>query len=141
MNSLIRIGLCMMLCFIASSKADDESSEQHRSSERCDMWEKVLSGEMKDRTVMLVEEGCSGFANGLRDSIDIVLPNGSRTTAFIYEDAGWNAAFYGHTAPTVAWLAHDRLRISFGAVAAIQKKLDKVGDLVIEYEIGHVLYK
>jgi hypothetical protein len=126
---------------IIVGKADGMSPESHQPVERCDKWEKVLSNQRMDRKVVLVEEGCSGFSNGLRDSIAIVFPNGRRVTVLTYEDAGWDADFFGHTRPSVAWIAHDRLKISIGAVSAIEKKVGKTHDVVVEFDIGHVIYK
>lgn len=126
---------------IAVGQAAGVPPAVHRPAERCDKWTKVLSSQRTDRKVLLVEEGCSGVSNGLRDSIVIAFPNGTRITALTYEDAGWNADFFGHTAPSVEWIAHDRLKISIGAVSAIQKKVDRIHDVIIEYNIGHVIYK
>jgi hypothetical protein len=141
MKILIKLWVCMMGCLMVIGEAvAGMPPGAHQSPERCDKWEKVLSNQRTDRKVILVEGGCSGFSNGLGDSIVIVFPTGTRITALTYEDAGWNADFFGHTAPSVEWIAHDRLKISIGAVSAIQKKVDRIHDVIIEYSIGHVIY-
>ncbi len=141
MKILTKLWICVVGFLVAVGTAAGMPPQAHQSAERCDKWEKVLSNQRTDRRVILVEEGCSGFSNGLMDSIAIVFPNGTRVTALTYEDASWNADFFGHTAPSVEWIAHDRLRISIGAVSAIQKEVDRIHDVVIEYNIGHVIYK
>lgn len=67
--------------------------------------------------------------------------DGTRATIFQYEDASWNAAHYGHTKPVIEWMGDNRLKISVGAVGAIEKKIDKMRDIDIEYNVEHVLYK
>jgi hypothetical protein len=141
MKIMTKLWICMVGFLMIVGKAAGAPPEVHQPAERCDKWEKVLSDQRTDRRVVLVEEGCSGFSNGLKDSIAIVFPNGARVIALTYEDAGWNADFFGHTAPSVKWIAHDRLRISIGAVSAIQKKVNRIRDVIIDYNIGHVIYK
>ena len=110
------------------------------SGTRCDTWESVLSNQQKDHTVMLIEEGCSGFDNEVTMTIALATPNGHKTTVFVWGDASSYVAFQGRTAPAVDWPAPNRLRISIGAIADIQKQVDKVADITIEYDIGHVIY-
>ena len=141
MTAIVRIAICSALCAIASRSGAHESASPTLPSERCDKWEQPQPKDAHGRTVVVVEEGCSGLANGTRVVIDLVLSDGTRTTIFTYQDASWNAAYYGQTTPTLEWIGDNRLRISIGAVAAIEKKSEKLGDIYIEYNIGHVLYK
>lgn len=141
MKILTKLWICTMSFLMVVASAAGAPPKAYYPAERCDKWEKVLSNQRPDRKVILVEEGCSGFSNGLKESIAIVFPDGARVTALTYEDAGWNAEFFGHTAPSVKWITHHRLKISIGAVSAIQKKIGRIRDVLVEYDIGHVIYK
>lgn len=107
--------------------------------EHCDKWEQVLSRGEHNPTVLLVEEGCSGFENGVTYAIDISPANAERATVFKYVDASWNAKYRNQTAPHVEWTGPHHLKISIGAVAAIDTKLDRIGQIDVSYDIGHVL--
>lgn len=109
--------------------------------ERCDTWTRELSKDDLGHTVWLIEEGCSGFSNGMKVAIALSQSSGAKTTFFKFEDVSWNAAYYGHTTPSVKWIAPNYLEVSVGAVADIEQKLDRVSEVVIEYKIGHVLEK
>jgi hypothetical protein len=128
------LAVCMMLAFDAADKS------RGGPTERCDRWESVLSNERQIK-LLLVQDGCSGFSNGLRVSIDIVLSDGTRTTIFRYQDTSWNANYYNQTTPTAKWIGEHQLKISIGAVAVVEIKLEKVGTVDIEYDIGHVIHK
>lgn len=141
MKVLIAIAVCAAVCTMASCGSADGQTSQQRPSERCDKWEQRLPKDAHGRTVVIVENGCSGFSNGLRVAIDLVLSDGTRVTIFEYEDASWNAAYYGQTRPAIEWIGDNRLKISVGAVGAVEKKIDKMRDIYIEYHIGHILYK
>lgn len=113
---------------------------QSQPSTKCDKWEHVLS-KKNGQAVLLVEEGCSGFVNGAMMTIELRTPSGRKIEFFKYEDASWNAGYYGKTDPTVKWTDAKRLKISIGAVDYIHKKLGKAGDVDVEYAIEHVLGK
>jgi hypothetical protein len=138
MKQVLTFVIVVAICMTFVCNAADEPRGQ--PTEKCDKWESVLSNE-KEITVLLVQEGCSGPSNGMRVAIDIALSDGTRTTIFRYQDASWNANYYNQTTPSVKWVGEHRLRISIGAVAAIEKKLETIGAVNVEYDIGHVLYK
>ena len=140
-NKRARLGMLLTLCAVSACNAGPVSMEPVDTHTKCDKWERTLSKGRQEGDILLVEEGCSGFSNGERFSIDITLPNGKRTTIFQYEDASWSPEYHQMTTPSVDWLGQNRLKISIGAVTAIVKKLDKVGDIHIEYDVGHVIYK
>lgn len=108
---------------------------------RCDRWEHALSHSGSGVMVLLVELGCSGFANQDIISIDMRLKNGKRITFFQYEDASWNPAYYNQTTPSAEWIDTNHLGISIGAVDYIHKQLKVVDNVNIEYDIKHVLEK
>jgi hypothetical protein len=124
---------------ILACEGNDGSSLPAGADTKCDRWEKVLSEDNPDATLYLVEEGCSGFSNGMTVAIEISPRNGRRSTLFKYQDASWNASYSGQTTPTATWIDKDLLRISIGAVDTIDEKLEKAGDVTVEYQVGHVI--
>jgi len=143
MNMLSKIAVYLVLVWaLALFGGQERSFAGDQPSERCDKWEgRPLPSDKHGRTVIVVEEGCSGFANGASFSIDLVFSDGTRTTIFKYEDASWNAAYYGQTTPVIEWVGDNHLRISIGTVTAVQRKVEKLRDVRIDYNIGHVLDK
>jgi hypothetical protein len=141
MKVLFRVAVYVGMWAMASCGGADRQLSQHQQPERCDKWERRLPKDAHGRTVVVVEQGCSGFSNGLRIAIDLAFADGTRATIFQYEDASWNAAYYGQSTPVIEWIGNDRLKISVGAVGAIEKEIDRLRDVAIEYHIGHVLYK
>lgn len=144
MNVLFRLVSFLIIAGIASCSSASEQSSQHGPdgpTTRCDKWERPLPKDSQGRTVVIVENGCSGFYNGVKVAIDLVFADGTRTTVFEYKDASWNAAYYGQTAPVVEWTGDSRLKISVGAVAAVERKIEKLRDVEIQYNIGTILYK
>lgn len=141
MKSLSIIGILFAACVIGACNAADTSYNKIGPQTKCDSWEKVLSEDEKSRTILLVEDGCSGLVNSVKYSVVIASSGGHRVTVFKYDDASWSPLYHDQTTLTVEWLTHNRLRISIGAVEAIEMQLSKTGDIDIEYRINHVLSK
>lgn len=77
----------------------------------------------------------------VRVSIDLEVSPGSRTSVFTFADGFWNAKNMNLASPTVLWINKHKLSISIGAVAAVYKKVERVGDIEISYRIDHVLFE
>jgi hypothetical protein len=139
MRNLLR-ALTTSACLAFSACDASDSAEVAKSPHtQCEKWEKVISRENSDAVLYLVEEGCSGLSNGMRVAVEVSPRNGQRIAVFKYQDASWDADYYGKTTPTVEWLDKKRLKISIGAVDTIEVKLETAGDIRIEYHIDHVI--
>lgn len=141
MNKVRTFGIYSIISVVAFSAAPSHGS-QPRIPERCDTWAQVLSKDNPGYIVWSIEEGCSGFSND--DTVALALSQATDTTRrifFKFDDASWNVTFHGKTDPSVKWISRNRLEVSIGAVGAVLQKLDKVGNIMITYHIGHVLYK
>ena len=121
-------------CSASSGRSADASRRL-----KCDTWEDVIAADEWQRTVYLVQEGCSGLSNGLNVSIDLALPDGKRTTVLAFADGSWDLRYAGKASPIVTWTGKNRLDITIGAVGAIFRKVDRVGDIEIAFRIEHVL--
>jgi hypothetical protein len=139
MKRMQRLGFYSLICAAICATYALETEAQPPRLEGCDTWERELSKDDLGHTVWLIEEGCSGFSNGARVAIAISKSAGVKTTFFKFEDVSWNAAYHGQTTPSVKWIAPNYLEVSIGAIADVEKKLDRVGDVIITYKIGHVL--
>jgi hypothetical protein len=104
------------------------------------LWEEVLLVDEWKRTLYLVREGCSGLSNGLNVAVDLDVPQRGRTRIFAYADGSWDLRYSELSSlPTTTWADRDSLLISVGVVGAIHEKLERVGDIRIDYRIGHIL--
>jgi hypothetical protein len=141
MNAIYRLIVYSFACTVMCAVCFLVAVAQLPPAERCDTWLHVLSKDNPEHTVWYVEEGCSGFSNGDTVSLALSQTNGTRTVFFTFDDASWDVEFHGQTDPSIKWTARNHLEVSVGAVGAVVKKLDKVGEVSITYNIGHVLYK
>ncbi len=141
MKRMQRLGIYSLIFAVLWCTCAPETGAQLPPLERCDTWKRELSKDDLGHTVWLIEEGCSGFSNGMKVAIAISLSDGAETTFFKFEDVSWNPAYRGQTTPSVKWIAPNYLEVSIGAVADVEQKLDRVGDVIITYNIGHVLGK
>ena len=141
MKRMQRLGIYSLICAAIWGAWIVETAAQLPPLERCDTWDRELSKDDLGHTVWLIEEGCSGFSNGMKVAIALSQSGGAKTTFFKFEDVSWNPAYHGQTTPSVKWIAPNYLEVSIGAVADVEQRLDRVDDVIITYKIGHVLEK
>jgi hypothetical protein len=142
MRRVRRLGIYLLICAaFCGGYALETVAQVPPPRERCDTSAKALSQDDQGRTVWLIEEDCTGLASSVTFTIALSRGAGPKTPFFKFEDASWNADYYGKTTPSAKWIARDHLEITIGAVATVLQKLDKAGNVTITYHIGHVLYE
>jgi hypothetical protein len=132
-------GVAATALLLVSCSPSSKFAGESTGDVKCDTWEDILLHDERRPTVYIVRQGCSGLSNGLDIAIDLDVGNGRRTTAFVFADGSWDLRYTDQASPIAKWIDENSLLISVGAVGAIHKKLDKVGDVRITYRIDHVL--
>ena len=106
----------------------------------CDTFKDNLYTDQTGRSVISVREICSGIANSDNVSIDLYLPPKHRSTIFRFGTAYSFVTNSEEADLKITWLDPKTLKISVGKVAFVKSKVDRVGDIHIQYEIGSVVF-
>jgi hypothetical protein len=90
--------------------------------------------------VEVSETGCDGVAASDTMAVDLVTHAGKKPMTIVqYERKNADSDLFRQDAPpTVTWLAENRLNISIGMIASLDKLIDEKNGVRIDYHIGAI---
>lgn len=107
----------------------------------CNTFANPVSKNQAGYSIVLVQTLCDGIASSDDMSVDLYSPSGRRSTVFAFE-AAHSLVRNGRSAdPEIVWIDQNTLKISIGRVGSVRKKLAKVGDIQVLYDIETTTYK